>query len=290
MKKKLIAAFFMGVLLVFGYFQSGGNIRYFQLFSGDRQGNGTKIQMMTGTVSSGHVGQFDANGNLIDNGELRYSHITSDDRQGTGAKIQMTTGTVSQGHVGQFDANGNLVDNGSLRYSHIVSTDRQGSGVLLQTSSGSFTNGHVPMYTADGSLTDGGVTPTQSGIPTGAVMFFNLSSCPSGWSELISARGRYVVGLPSGGTLAGTVGTALSNNENRPVGQHTHTASGASHDHYYQMPVSYVGVSSGSSYNVPTGTGSTNTSASAVSVTVDNAGSVAGTNAPYIQLLTCQKQ
>jgi hypothetical protein len=38
--------------------------------------------------------------------------------------------------------------------------------------------------------------------PAGAVMFFNLATCPPGWTELVSARGRYLVGLPSAGTLA----------------------------------------------------------------------------------------
>jgi len=47
-------------------------------------------------------------------------------------------------------------------------------------------------------------------IPSGAVIFFNLASCPQGWRELTSARGRYIVGLPAGGTLGATVGTALS--------------------------------------------------------------------------------
>jgi hypothetical protein len=40
-------------------------------------------------------------------------------------------------------------------------------------------------------------------IPTGAVMFFNLAACPSGWTEYTALRGRIPVGLPSGGTLAG---------------------------------------------------------------------------------------
>ena len=54
--------------------------------------------------------------------------------------------------------------------------------------------------------------PGQDAIaPAGAVMFFNLASCPSGWTELTSARGRYLVGRPSGGALAGTQGTALTN-------------------------------------------------------------------------------
>ena len=68
-------------------------------------------------------------------------------------------------------------------------------------------------------------------IPAGMVAPFNLSSCPPGWGELVGARGRVVVGLPSGGTLAGTVGTALSNLENRPVGQHNHGITDNGHAH-----------------------------------------------------------
>ena len=65
-------------------------------------------------------------------------------------------------------------------------------------------------------------TPGWSPIPTGAVMFFNLAACPPGWTELTAARGRYPVGLQSGGTLAGTSGAALTDLEDRPAGQHDH--------------------------------------------------------------------
>jgi len=50
-----------------------------------------------------------------------------------------------------------------------------------------------------------------------------MPSCPAGWSEFTEARGRYVVGLTGGGTLKGTSGTPLSDQEARPVGQHEHT-------------------------------------------------------------------
>src|SRR5688500_7198572 len=53
--------------------------------------------------------------------------------------------------------------------------------------------------------------PGAPGAPAGAVSFFNLAACPSGWTELTGARGRYLVGVPSGGTLGGTAGTALTN-------------------------------------------------------------------------------
>src|SRR3989344_434292 len=68
-------------------------------------------------------------------------------------------------------------------------------------------------------------------VSSGAVMFFNLSSCPSGWTEFTDARGRYLVGLPSGGTLGDTTGTALTNLENRAVGQHGHPVSDSGHTH-----------------------------------------------------------
>lgn len=77
--------------------------------------------------------------------------------------------------------------------------------------------------------------------PAGAVMFFDLPSCPAGWSELTGARGRVVVGLVSGGALSGTVGTALTNLEDRT---HTHdvdpvstnTVFAGSHSHTVNPP------------------------------------------------------
>src|SRR3989344_3475776 len=60
------------------------------------------------------------------------------------------------------------------------------------------------------------------GVPSGAISFFNLSSCPSGWSAVPSAVGRYLFG---GGTLTLTVGTPLGNGENRPTGYHFHFVS-----------------------------------------------------------------
>jgi len=118
-------------------------------------------------------------------------------------------------------------------------------------------------------------------------MFFNLSSCPSGWSEVTSARGRVLVGLPPAGTLAATVGTELSNEENRSVGQHGHDITDPGHVHPAPKVYSAVGgstsavwQSSGGWFGInPTPTG----------VTVDAGGTVAGTNAPYIQFMICQK-
>jgi hypothetical protein len=57
-------------------------------------------------------------------------------------------------------------------------------------------------------------------FPSGAVMHFDLSSCPAGWSLYGAASGRALVGTPVGGTLGGLVGMPLSNMEDR---QHTHS-------------------------------------------------------------------
>ena len=107
--------------------------------------------------------------------------------------------------------------------------------------------------------------------PSGAVMFFNLTSCPSGWSELTNARGRYLVGKPSGGTLGAKVGTQLSNLENRPVGKHSHT---------------YTRYSSRANTNWE---GQNDRWENTATKNTSDAGTVAGTNAPYMQLLVCQK-
>ena len=130
----------------------------------------------------------------------------------------------------------------------------------------------------------------DAGIPAGAVSFFNLAVCPSGWSELTTARGRYLVGLPSGGTPNTTVGTALSNGENRAVGQHNHTVSDPGHHHSIAYPVglsdadyfafdlaNYLGVEYSQTSHTTTG------------ISIGYTGSVSGTNAPYLQLLVCQK-
>lgn len=82
--------------------------------------------------------------------------------------------------------------------------------------------------------------PTHSGanadgcisfFPSGAVMAFNLSSCPSGWSALANAEGRFIIGRGTLGSdtysLGGTGGSA----------RHTLTVSEMpSHDHDVGIP------------------------------------------------------
>ncbi len=126
------------------------------------------------------------------------------------------------------------------------------------------------------------------GVPSGAVMHFNLAACPTGWTALAAAQGRYLVGLPSAGTLAGTVGTALTNQENRATGQHSHGITDPGHTHTWGYTSN--GVTTGDYYSHPTVTlGGQTTSLAYTGITINATGTVAGTNAPYIQFLVCQK-
>ncbi|MFC1609734.1 collagen-like protein [Myxococcota bacterium] len=131
----------------------------------------------------------------------------------------------------------------------------------------------------DGLNLDGTTLSVDSAplVPSGAVMFFNLATCPSNWTEVTAARGRYLVGLNTGGNLAATVGTALADRANRSAGAHSHQ--------YYRGTVN-TGASGYSSFGDfgagPWPHGETSTS-------TNSGGLASGTNAPYVQFLVCQK-
>ena len=137
-------------------------------------------------------------------------------------------------------------------------------------------------------------------------------SCPTGWSEYTAARGRAVVGTPSGGTNAGTVGTALTNLGTRTVtdvAAHTHavdppstgTDSQGAHTHGPSsgsfVISGGVGLGNGGSIVASIDTSGTTASAGAHTHTVDIASFTSGSTGvasvdvtmPYIQLTYCQK-
>jgi|tagenome__1003787_1003787.scaffolds.fasta_scaffold20180934_1 hypothetical protein len=140
-------------------------------------------------------------------------------------------------------------------------------------------------------------TPGSAGVdavaPAGAVMFFDLAACPDGWSSFDAARGRYLVGLPSGGTAGAAVGTALSDQEDRPTGQHTHGVNDPGHIHavgYDTEQLANTGNTiGGTRMQGGSNSGSENSDIAFTGITIQNAGLVAGTNAPYLQLLACRK-
>ena len=119
-------------------------------------------------------------------------------------------------------------------------------------------------------------------------MFFNLNLCPTGWTEFIAGRGRYLVGLNSGGTLGGNVGVSLSDQENRATGKHNHGISDPGHIHSINRQWG-----SSSAYNFAIkqagSTADKSTQSATTGITINDAGPELGTNAPYTQLLICQK-
>jgi hypothetical protein len=139
-------------------------------------------------------------------------------------------------------------------------------------------------------------------VPSGTIAHFNSATCPAGWAEFTAGRGFYILNRVASGTLATGVGTALTNQENRPVGQHNHGLTMDPHTHPFtpQNSMAGAGAVSGSAAsikadqattsgaNLATGPSAT-TSATTSTGTIANSGSVAGTNAPYIQLLACSK-
>jgi hypothetical protein len=136
-----------------------------------------------------------------------------------------------------------------------------------------------------------------------SVMFFTSNSCPAGYLPYELGEGRYLVGAPASAPVGGTVGSALSDRENRPVGQHTHVATQEPHNHNWNDPGHSHGIRSASSDdsggNNDYGNNHVRTNltdsavtnirfeAQAPAVTVANAGTVAGTPAPYVQLRVC---
>ena len=116
------------------------------------------------------------------------------------------------------------------------------------------------------------------GVPVapGGVAFFNLEECPAGWREYVPARGRVVVGVNPDGVLEAEVGTALGDRENRPAGRHSHLAG--------VNPRS--GTNEGNNTLVTSNLGVT---ASLGGVVLPGGSGVDGTNAPYVQLLACEK-
>ena len=180
-----------------------------------------------------------------------------------------------------------------------------------QVNSGTLGTARLGSGTADGTtyLRGDQTWAVPAAMPTSTIAYFNLTSCPSGWAELTGARGRYVVGLPSGGTLAGTAGTALTNLEDRPTGQHNHGTSDPGHahgksdpGHSHALSIMSAGTTQGgvgwinNTHNTdkPAQATRSNTTGITISsattgISVSNTGTTAGTNAPYTELLICQK-
>jgi hypothetical protein len=156
-------------------------------------------------------------------------------------------------------------------------------GAVAVTTAGAYANPAWITSLDAGKITGGGT------VPAGAVMLFNLAACPATWVDFAAGQGRYLVGTPAGGTLAASVGTALTDTENRATGQHTHAITDPGHTHTQDGWNGAAGdhfLSDGAAgqNDIGKATGSATTG-----ITITNAGAVAGTNAPYVQLKVCVK-
>jgi hypothetical protein len=132
-------------------------------------------------------------------------------------------------------------------------------------------------------------------VPSGAILYFNATTCPTGWAEFTSARGAYIVGRVSGGTLNTLVGTALTNQENR---NHTHTTPQTDFTQITPTGLTLLALQStqplrlyfafAGAWNFLTGTATTtpDTGIATAGMTTSNQST---TIAPYLQLLVCKK-
>jgi len=79
--------------------------------------------------------------------------------------------------------------------------------------------------------------PPPDEIPSGAVVFFDATECPAGWSQLVGAWGRGIVGSPDGGNVGWVRGSPMAD-LGSPLHQHTiagsfTAVSAGSHNHWW---------------------------------------------------------
>ncbi len=139
-----------------------------------------------------------------------------------------------------------------------------------------------------------GVLLSGDNVPLGTIAYFDLDACPTGWTEVTDARGRYLVGEPAGGTrgFSSMTGQSLTSQENRSVGQHNHDLIDPGHTHGFPSLIYNGAFYSGNSYAIA-GSSLDSTASSIRSsktgITINPVGLIPGTNAPYIQYLICKK-
>lgn|GEM_PF-2973040 len=212
--------------------------------------------------------------------------------------------------------------NTSLAATSAAATNAAASVSTLNTSL-SATNTNLAAANTTLATTNSNLTTTNSNVASltisvnglattsvksGMVSYFNATSCPSGWSGVATAQGRYIVGLQASGTLAATVGAALANAESRQVPAHAHTTFDPGHVHFVESaPVddrNFTGTTqAGQQYGVVADAGGynngnpsglapgVNTVGAVTNLTVMADGDYTASNlaAPYVQFLVCQK-
>jgi hypothetical protein len=202
--------------------------------------------------------------------------------------------------IGPLQIRSNAVGPTEIQNNAITSNKvRPGSLLGSDFKTGQLPKGDRGLQGAIGPAGLNGANGTSASLPAGMVVFFNQSSCPSGFSEFTDLRGRYPVGLPAGGSANTTVGTALSNVEDRPVGKHNHNLFVNPHAHSISVAEGVGSADPANSVNRLMITDSANGQRTINSgdwtdfnTVADQFGNgqpmVAGTNAPYVQLIACR--
>lgn len=116
---------------------------------------------------------------------------------------------------------------------------------------------------------------------TNLVAYTSAGSALSGWTEYTAARGLFIVALVSGGTNLGTVGTALTNQQNV---SHSHTVGGLVSSTSASATDKRIIVNSGGAAFPGGTTGGADTAWSATGTA--DAGSI---GIPYIQMMCIAK-
>ena len=69
-----------------------------------------------------------------------------------------------------------------------------------------FAQDQVPVTNGYGTATASTALKTINSIPSGAIVFFDSGSCPSGFTEVSGLDGKYILGTVSANSNVGTTG------------------------------------------------------------------------------------
>ena len=183
-----------------------GYIRYFQIYSGDRQGTGTKVQMASGSPVSGNLVKYDANGNVVDAGVQPsasgvpagligffqgacpsgwYPYTALEGRYvvgvPSGGLIGLTQGTpLANGEARAAGLHDHVVDD--FGHTHQVtvpngyfSTFTVGGYEKITLSGGALTHGYSSTIVSDNSRSN--ISLSASGVSTTPAPYIQLRAC-----------------------------------------------------------------------------------------------------------------
>lgn len=181
------------------------------------------------------------------------------------------------GTAGSFVVSEDNVENGA----YFIDSAGLANQVWKADGSGRGQWGSIALSETTGNIDASRVNNIPTEIPSGAIMAFNLNSCPAGWSKFNNANGRVLVGID---ITDSSFDTLLETG-----GEKTHTLTLSeipSHNHTF-----YHGAYGSDNRSVPTNAGDTQDGTTARTKYTNNSGSGNSHNnlQPYVTLLYCVK-